>query len=85
MMDRLINNLLMLAIATRGSHGYVLPLLSLFVLTVLLLSGNSNTDNLIITGSGTSSQHSLKLSIETTHKIMLLLNISTDILGGILR
>ena len=85
MMDRLINNLLMLAIATRGSHGYVLPLLSLFVLTVLLLSGNSKTNSLIITGRGTSSHHSLKLSIDTMHKILLLLDISIDILGGILR
>ena len=85
MMDRLIDNPLTLSIATRGFHGYIFSLLCLLMLAVLLSRSNGNTDNLIITGSGAGSQHSLKLGVETTHKPMLFLDIYTNILRSILR
>ena len=70
-MARLIHNSLALIIATRESHGHILPLLWLLVQSICLLRRDSNTDNLIESSSGAASHHGPKLSVETTQKAAL--------------
>ena len=79
MMDLLIDNPLSLSIAIRGFYRCILSLLCLLMLTVLVISRNGNTINLIITSSGVANQQSLKFGVETTYKSKLLMGINTDI------
>ena len=85
MRERLVDNPLVLIIATRESHGNIPPLLRLLVQMIHPIRRDSNTDNLIESSSGVASHHGLKLSVETTQKAVLPISINTNMLLGILR
>ena len=77
-MAKLIHDPLTLVIATRESPLHILPLLRLLVQAILFFGSNSNVDNLIVTGSGIGSQHSLNLGLKATYKPTLLRSIDAD-------
>jgi len=72
-MDLLIDNPLTLSIVSKGFYRYILSLL-LLEMTILLPSRNGNIDNLIITSSSADGQHSLKFGVETTYKLLTVVN-----------